>query len=65
MVIDISRKKWTRHIAYAKAMRNMLKMMTEKPSQKRPLGKCRFIWIDNVNINLGATGKGRLHQSGE
>jgi len=34
-----------------------------KPSQKRPLRTPRFIWTDNVNINLGATGGHRVHQS--
>jgi hypothetical protein len=45
-------------------MRNTFKMLVAKPEGKRPLGKPRRRWEDNIRMDLrgkGWEGVGRIH----
>jgi hypothetical protein len=36
--------------------RNAHRLLVGKPERKRPLGRPRRRWVDNIRINLGAMG---------
>ena len=40
------------HVARMEEGRSAFKILTDKPTGKRPLGKPRCRWEDNVRINL-------------
>jgi hypothetical protein len=36
--------------------RNVYKLLAEKPDGKRPLGRPRCRWVDNIKMDLGEVG---------
>jgi hypothetical protein len=36
--------------------RNAYRLLVEKPEGKRPLGRPRCRWVDNIRMNLGEVG---------
>jgi hypothetical protein len=40
------------HVVRMGAKRNTYKILVEKPEGKRPLGKARRMWVDNVKMDL-------------
>jgi hypothetical protein len=36
--------------------RNACRILVEKPKGKRPLGRPRYRWVDNIKIDLGKIG---------
>jgi hypothetical protein len=36
--------------------RNAYRLLVEKPEGKRPLGRPRRRWVDNIKMNLGQVG---------
>jgi hypothetical protein len=44
--------KWTRHLAGMMEMRNVYNILGGKPDVKRPLGRCRHRWENNIKIYL-------------
>jgi hypothetical protein len=38
--------------------RNTYRLLVGKPKGKRPLGRLRHRWVDNIKINLGRDGMG-------
>jgi hypothetical protein len=36
--------------------RNAYRLLARKPEGKRPLGRSRRRWVDNINIDLGGVG---------
>jgi hypothetical protein len=38
--------------------RNAYRLLAEKPEVKRPLGRPRCKWVDNINMDLGGVGWG-------
>jgi hypothetical protein len=51
MVIK-SRRRWTGHIARMPELRSAYKMLVGKTEVKRPFGKPRCIWEDNIRMNV-------------
>jgi hypothetical protein len=45
-----SRIKWAGHVARMK--RNAYRLLVGKPEGKRPLGKLRRRWVDNIKFDL-------------
>jgi hypothetical protein len=43
---------WVKHVAYMGKTRNTCRIVVEKPEGKRPLGRCRLRWVDNIKIHL-------------
>jgi hypothetical protein len=46
------RTKWLGHVARSKELRNAYKILVGKPAGKRPLGRRRRRWEDNIRIDL-------------
>jgi hypothetical protein len=48
--------KWGGHVARMGEKRNAYKILVEKPEGKRPLGRPRRRWVDNIKIDLREIG---------
>ena len=48
--------RWAGHVARMEESRNALKIVTGKPTGKRPLGKPRRRWEDNIRMDLEEIG---------
>ena len=46
------RLKWAGHIAHTEQFRNAYRVLVGKPESKRPLGRPRRRWEDNIKMNL-------------
>ena len=46
------RLRWAGHVARMEEGRSAFKILTGKPTGKRPLGRPRHIWEDNIRMNL-------------
>ena len=51
-VIKSRRLSWAVHVARMKEERSAFKILTGKPTGKRPLGRSRCRWEDNIRIDL-------------
>jgi len=40
------------HVAHIREVRNAYKMLVRKPKGKRPLGRSRHRWEDNIRMDL-------------
>jgi hypothetical protein len=57
-MMDLRRMRWTGHVARMGEKRNAYRLLVEKPEGKRPLGRPRRKWVDNVRMYLGEVGWG-------
>ena len=55
-MIESRRLRWTGHVAKMEEGRTVLKMLTGKPTGKRPLGRNRRRWEDNIRMDLEEIG---------
>ena len=55
-VIKSRRLRWAGHVARMEEGRDTFKMLTGKPTGKRPLGRPRRRWEDNIRMNLEEIG---------
>jgi hypothetical protein len=55
-MIKSRRVRWTGHIARMGEKRNAYRILVRKPEGKRPLGRLRRRWVDNIKIDLGEIG---------
>jgi hypothetical protein len=46
------------------AKRNVYRLLVGKPEGKRPLGRPRHRWVDNIRMDLGETGWGDVEWIG-
>ena len=51
-VIKSRRLRWAGHVARMEEDRSAFKILTAKPTGKRPLGRPRRRWEDNIRMNL-------------
>ena len=51
-MIKSRRLRWTGHVARMEEGRSAFKMLTGKPNRKRPLGRPRCRWEDNIRVDL-------------
>jgi hypothetical protein len=51
-MIKPRRMRWAGHIAQMGARRNEYRILVGKPEGKRPLGRPRCWWLDNIKMNL-------------
>jgi hypothetical protein len=52
-IIKSRRNKWAAYAARMGENRNAYKLLVGKPEGKRPLGRPRRRWVDNIRMNLG------------
>jgi len=51
-VIKSRRKRWTGHVARKGEARGMYRLLVGKPEGRRPLGRPRRRWVDNIRMDL-------------
>jgi hypothetical protein len=59
-VIKSSKMRWAGHIARMGEKRNAYRILVGKPEVKRPLGRPRGRWIDNIRVDLREIGWGGM-----
>jgi hypothetical protein len=51
-IIKSRRMRWAAHVARMGEKRNMYRLLVGKPEGKKPLGRPRHRWIDNIKMGL-------------
>ena len=57
-VIKSRRMRWAGHVARMEEERGVYKVLVGKPDCKRPLGRPRRRWEDNIKMELKEVGRG-------
>jgi hypothetical protein len=57
-IIKSRRMRWEGHVTRMGETRNAYRLLVEKPEGKRPLGRPRRRWVDNIRMDLGEVGWG-------
>jgi hypothetical protein len=57
-IIKSRRMRWVGHVARMREKRNTYWLLVGKPERKRPLGRPRRRWVDNIRKDLGEVGWG-------
>jgi hypothetical protein len=52
-IIKSRRMRWAEHVARMEEKRNAYRLLAGKPEGKRPLGRPRRRWVDNIRMDLG------------
>jgi transcription termination factor 2 len=52
-MIKSRRMRWAGHVARMGETRNAYRILVGKPEGRRPLGRPRRMWVDNIKMNLG------------
>ena len=55
-MIKFRRLRWAGHVARMEEGRNAFKILTGKPTRKRPFGRPRRRWEDNIRLDLEEIG---------
>jgi hypothetical protein len=50
--------RWAGHVARMGENRNAYRLLVGKPEGKRPLGRPRRRWVDNIRMDLEEVGRG-------
>ena len=59
-VIKSRRMRWAGHVARMGEERRVYRVLVGKPEGKRPLGRPRRRWVDNIRIDLQKMGCGYM-----
>ena len=59
-VIKSRRMRWAGHVARMDEERGMYKALVRKPEGKRPMGRPRLRWVDNIRMDLQDVGCGYM-----
>jgi hypothetical protein len=51
-IIKLKRMRWVGHMAQMGEKRNMYTLLVGKPEGKRPTGRPRHRWIDNIKMDI-------------
>jgi hypothetical protein len=57
-IIKSRRMRWAGHVARMGVKRNAYRLLVGRPEGKRPLGRPRRRWVDNIKMDLGEVGWG-------
>jgi hypothetical protein len=57
-IIKSRRMRWTGHVARMGEKRNAYRLLVGKPEGRRPVGRPRRRWVDNIRMDLGEVGWG-------
>jgi hypothetical protein len=55
-MIKSRRMRWAGHVARMGEKRNAFRILVGKPERKRPLGRPRRRWVDNIKMDLREIG---------
>jgi hypothetical protein len=55
-MIKARKMRWARHVARIGEKRNAYRILVGKPEGKRPLGRTRGMWVDNIIMELREIG---------
>jgi hypothetical protein len=55
-VVKSRRMRWAGHVARMVEKRNAYRLLVVKPEGKRPLGRPRCSWVDNIRMDLVEVG---------
>jgi hypothetical protein len=55
-VIKSRRMRWAGHVVLMVEERGAYRVLVGRPESKRPLGRPRRMWEDNIKMNLGEIG---------
>ena len=59
-VVKLRRVRWVGHVARMGEDRGVHRVLVGKPERKRPLGRPRRRWEDNIKMDLQEVGGGRV-----
>jgi len=59
-MIKSRRMRWTGHVARMSEERGVYRVLVGKPEEKRPLGRPRCRWVDNIRLDLQEVGCGDM-----
>ena len=59
-VIKLRRMRWARHVARMGDERGAYRVLVGKPEGRRPLGRPRRRWVDNIRMDLQEVGCGYM-----
>ena len=59
-VIKWRRMRWADHVARMGEERGVYRVFVGKPEGKRPLGRPRRMWVDNIKMDLQEVGCGHV-----
>jgi hypothetical protein len=59
-MIESRRMKWAGHVARIGEKRNAYRILVGKPEGKRPLGRRKHRWVDNIKMDLREIGWGGM-----
>jgi len=59
-VIKLRRMRWAGHVARMSEERGVYRVLLEKPEGRRPLGRPRRRWVDNIRMGLQEVGCGYM-----
>jgi hypothetical protein len=51
-MIKSKRMRWAGHVVRMGAKRNAYRILVGKPEGKRPLGRPRYRWVENIKMEL-------------
>jgi hypothetical protein len=57
-MIKPRKMRWAGHVTRRGEKRNACRILVRKPKGKRPLGRPRCRWVDNIKLDLRETGWG-------
>jgi hypothetical protein len=56
LIIKARRMRWAGHVARMGEKRNVYRLLVGKPEGRRPLGRPRCRWVDNIRMDLVEVG---------
>jgi len=59
-VIKSRRMRWARHVARMGEKKGMYRVLVGKPEGRRPVGRPRRRWVDNIKMYLQVVGCGYM-----
>ena len=65
LVIKSRRMRWAGHVARMGEERGVYRVLVGKPEGKRPLGRPRRRWVDNIRVDLQEVGCGYMDWIGQ
>jgi hypothetical protein len=63
-IIKSRRMRWAGHVTRIGEKRNAYRLLIGKREGKRPLGRSRRRWLDNIRMDLGEVGWGDVDRIG-
>jgi hypothetical protein len=63
-IIKYRRVRWAGRVARMREKRKAYRLLVGKPEEKRPLGRPRRRWVDNIRMDLGEVGWGDVDRIG-